>query len=80
MSAPVRDNFPSWFKFVFGAFLLCSGAVSLYSFVTTGIVHFGPSSKFPIELEGQAAALAYVVYLAAGGLLVVSGVKGLVRK
>ena len=76
----MRDTFPSWFKFVFGAFLLCTGALSLYTFVTTGIVSFGPSGRFPIELGGESAALVYVVYLAVGALLVVSGAKGLVRK
>jgi hypothetical protein len=80
VSAPLRDTFPSWFKFLFGAFLLCTGAVSLFSFVTTGIVRFGPSGRFPVEFGGETAALVYVVYLTVGALLVVSGVKGLTRK
>ncbi len=80
MSAPLRDNFPNWFKFLFGAFLLCTGALSLYSFSTTGIVHFGPSSRFPVEFSGEVASLVYVVYLAVGALLVRSGLKGLLGK
>ena len=78
--AAKKDNFSNWCKFLFGGFLLGSGADSLYQFIVFGQSSYGPSSRFPLGLTGESAALVYVIYVVGGALICFSGAKGLVAK
>ncbi|WP_162314670.1 hypothetical protein [Pseudoxanthomonas yeongjuensis] len=75
-----KDNFSNWCKFLFGGFLLGSGADALYQFIVSGQSTFGPSSRFPFGLGGESAAVIYVIYVVGGALLCFSGAKGLIAK
>jgi hypothetical protein len=80
MSSPEKDNFGNWCKFAFGCFLLWVGASRLFQFVAYGHTSFGPSSRFPLELTGESAALVHILYVSLGVVIGISGIKGLLSK